>query len=55
MELKILASPSFLSTTFPKKLFYQTFIKADSAVPVKLLLELQPTKADLVVKLSCTK
>jgi hypothetical protein len=55
MKLKILASPSFLSAIFPKKMFYQTFMKTDSALPVKLLLELQPTKDDLAVKLSCTK
>jgi hypothetical protein len=41
-----------LSVIFSMKMFYQTFMKTDSALPIKLLLELKPTKTD---KLSCTK
>jgi hypothetical protein len=38
VNLKILTSPSFISAIFPKKLFYQTFMKTTSALPINLLL-----------------
>jgi hypothetical protein len=39
VNLKILTSPSFISTIFPEKQFYQTFMKTGSALPINLLLE----------------
>jgi hypothetical protein len=56
LKLKILASSSFLSAIFSEKLFYQTFMKIDSALPpIKLFLEPKPSKADSLVKLSYTR
>jgi hypothetical protein len=55
VKLKIVASLIFLSAIFPEKLFYQTSIKIDSTLPVKLFLEPNPTKVDSLVKLSYTK
>ena len=36
-------------------MFYQMFVKTDSSLPVKLLLETKPTEVDSLVKLSCTR